>query len=699
MSNKVIGATVGTTTSPAKIAKEIKPIKTVNGVAPDENGNVVINVPSGGGNGVADYAQNDPNGEGYIKNRPFYKETKGVDVVVFSETSVPFASGSELVNGFVEGSFVEGNKYIVKWDGTEYEAYCYVEDGTYCIGNGVLASMTTETDHPFCIVSFGGKACYVYKSTETAESITIGVNGVQETIYHKIGKEYLPDDIGGGSEKLDSEIFNGGDYIIPETSLTMTEFGSGSKTVIHSDGKIKIGETYTVIWNGVKYSCVAKAAGDNAILGNGIYFSLPATDDPFCLRFLNDAELTENVEIFSLDYIATATIEVTTPQTINPKYIPDMYYTEGGMVEILPETEITLTVDDDEGAADPLSTAIFDYIEFQKGVTYIVKINGTEYESVAWEFSAEGNSIVLLGNGALLGVEGGNGEPFLLYGMVGQGSIFVYDGAMETGTLAVSGNIETIHKIDNKYLDLEWLPVINKTKTTLYEGTIELYSLGAPLLEVVDGEEYTVAFNGTEYKCVGHSVTLENEGSSASVQVLGNASMGTYTASFGLSADTGEPFCYECVYQGGEPTMVFLHRTDDTAAVDLKITGTLATPNKLPAEFLPDDRTVANLDGTSFTIGTQVSVSGDTIYNIYAGMKARNLCLNPATITDSDGSTLFNGNIVVDFVNYYEMTDSTTNLLFNWASTIVADGSNAVLLSVAVCRDEGYCYLYAKKLS
>ena len=40
--SKIIGVTVGTPTSPFKMEQEIKPVKTVNGVGPDENGNVVV---------------------------------------------------------------------------------------------------------------------------------------------------------------------------------------------------------------------------------------------------------------------------------------------------------------------------------------------------------------------------------------------------------------------------------------------------------------------------------------------------------------------------------------------------------------------------------------------------------------------------------------------------------------------------------
>ena len=46
MSKKIYGVTVGTPMSPAAIAEKLKPVKTVNGVAPDGNGNVELDVGS-----------------------------------------------------------------------------------------------------------------------------------------------------------------------------------------------------------------------------------------------------------------------------------------------------------------------------------------------------------------------------------------------------------------------------------------------------------------------------------------------------------------------------------------------------------------------------------------------------------------------------------------------------------------------------
>lgn len=44
MKRKIIGVTVGTPHSTAKIEEQLKPVKSVNGVYPDETGNVNVKV-------------------------------------------------------------------------------------------------------------------------------------------------------------------------------------------------------------------------------------------------------------------------------------------------------------------------------------------------------------------------------------------------------------------------------------------------------------------------------------------------------------------------------------------------------------------------------------------------------------------------------------------------------------------------------
>lgn len=72
MNRKIMGVTVGTPISPQKIKEEIKPVQTVNGQAPDENGNVDIEVGGGGGGGIE--RETDPTVPAWAKqpNKPTY---------------------------------------------------------------------------------------------------------------------------------------------------------------------------------------------------------------------------------------------------------------------------------------------------------------------------------------------------------------------------------------------------------------------------------------------------------------------------------------------------------------------------------------------------------------------------------------------------------------------------------------------------
>lgn len=52
MSRKIVGATVTTPLSTAKIEKELKPVRSINGVEPDENGDVKASIDVIDGNEV-----------------------------------------------------------------------------------------------------------------------------------------------------------------------------------------------------------------------------------------------------------------------------------------------------------------------------------------------------------------------------------------------------------------------------------------------------------------------------------------------------------------------------------------------------------------------------------------------------------------------------------------------------------------------
>lgn len=548
-------------------------------------------------NGIADLSQNDPNGEGYVKNRTHWKEVNGVDIVAFPEATVELTSGNNMVNGFVKNSFIEGNKYKVIWNGTEYECICYVEDGTYLLGNGVYLGLTTEKDYPFCIGSYNGAVGFVGKGTETDETITLKIYSKQETIYHKLDKEYLPDDIGGGSAP---DILLSDGVIIPETEVVLDEpWGSGTQSYIHSDLIPTVGETYEVFWNGTKYSCVAKQSGISdadvdIILGNGLSFGLPATEEPFCLRFYyavaGDTQLT--VVVASFDALETVNLRVALPPMIDPKYIPNMYYEEGGWVEVLPETKLTAPYPEGEPGMFVIEE---NYPELVIGTTYKVKWNGAEYTGTAVDGSSMGGpegSVVLCNDGADLST--GEGVVFAILYVAGQ-SFMIQDatGANEL-TVSIFAEGKTIHHIPPKFIkDMygeEEVELFPETALTFAENDGMMMTLVEnPPFVLEAGKTYKVIYNGTEYTCECDPEPL---------------AIGNFGALIGGEL-TGEPFVVVCE----DGVLIVVSLSYETTAT-MSIRGYVV--NKINSKYIDFSDAVPVFDISNLVEGSNVVMAAFT---------------------------------------------------------------------------------------
>lgn len=152
-SGKIRGNTVGTTiprtdfsqTDPTRadyLNGREKIVQTVNGNAPDENGNVVV---SGGGSSVqSDWNQNDSTQPDYVKNRPFYTgdaivETEICDINAMSKTALALWMPNDglMTNGFAikeseafifDGIIEVGKRYVIVANGTRRAPV--VEDGS-----------------------------------------------------------------------------------------------------------------------------------------------------------------------------------------------------------------------------------------------------------------------------------------------------------------------------------------------------------------------------------------------------------------------------------------------------------------------------------------------------------------------------------------------------------------------------------------
>lgn len=255
------------------------------------------------------------------------------------------------------------------------------------------------------------------------------------------------------------------------------------------------------------------------------------------------------------------------------KYLPDgvPYVEEGGMVEILPETTVTF---DEDGVG-----MVEGMISLTVDENYTVKWNGREYVCAAQDASAGvGPGAVFLGNGTGLGLVG-NGEPFIVATMPGEGmAAIALDGSSEV-VVSIYWYGAAIQKLDNRCLDLEWLPVNNyeplveeKTLVVDYTNPAGQSLAGIDLVPLVDGQRVRVDFDGAQY-----DLTAVADGNGAFL--VGNGAI----VNFG--PDTGEPFAL--VFNAVQKLAVAYTLKQGVYAFAMY---TLKA-NRMPAEFLPADAT------------------------------------------------------------------------------------------------------------
>ena len=161
--------------------------------------------------------------------------------------------------------------------------------------------------------------------------------------------------------------------------------------------------------------------------------------------------------------------------------------------------------------------------------------------------------------------------------MLGEGLVLSEDGK----TLSVSGGGGGVPKpLTYDYMP-EGYPTKSVQTTTLMEEQEVAFTLDEEsgvymaqitnAFEIIEGQTYTVNWDGAEYECVGivfHSVLA-----------LGNLSI------YGASNDTGEPFIY--TYDSSQPSAGFTtHDTSASHTISVKTAEEVITP--MAEEFLPN---------------------------------------------------------------------------------------------------------------
>ena len=121
--------------------------------------------------------------------------------VLMEEQEVAFSvMGGGVYGAILTDAFnlVEGQTYMVDWDGTEYECVCGKFNNFLFIGNSYISGGGEDTGEPFVYVP----AQKAFATLDTAPSHTISVKTTAETVI-PMAEEYLPENL---ATKADVEV-------------------------------------------------------------------------------------------------------------------------------------------------------------------------------------------------------------------------------------------------------------------------------------------------------------------------------------------------------------------------------------------------------------------------------------------------------------------------------------------------------------
>ena len=262
------------------------------------------------------------------------------------------------------------------------------------------------------------------------------------------------------------------------------------------------------------------------------------------------------------------------------------------LVEFLSECNPTYNAD--QNAYVAMATAVP-----AVGDTYTIRWNGVDYVCIAQDASVVMPGAVGFGNGENFGLAS-NGEPFAVL-FVNQGGMVVamvmpFDGSEEI-TLAAYKHEENVHKLDNKYIDSEWMATIVDGRGTpaLEEQALTFsvsddsmtYTWNRASAEVMpsveDGKTYIIAVDGVEY--------------TATAKLNADSSDNAIRLTVGTSIDFW-------AYTNGVISMLHLVGYGTNPVHMVGIYEKAKVPNKLPAKFLPDNQSgSADWNATEYEAG------------------------------------------------------------------------------------------------
>lgn len=166
-----------------------------------------INEAAASGGGGADWSQNDPDGDGYIKSRPGGYMTDPVitDADTFTITSTEDGDGTYYgavvavdSSAITPSDYAIGDGVIVDFGGQSYSLTWQLAEGMPACGATVTGAAPDWSAAPFCIIAIFGKdrlqAYYVYLKNAVTSPIQVKIKKAKQTPV-KIPMKYLESDV------------------------------------------------------------------------------------------------------------------------------------------------------------------------------------------------------------------------------------------------------------------------------------------------------------------------------------------------------------------------------------------------------------------------------------------------------------------------------------------------------------------------
>lgn len=249
---------------------------------------------------------------------------------------------------------------------------------------------------------------------------------------------------------------------------------------------------------------------------------------------------------------------------------------------IIPETAL-------EGFTEGYLELVLDVplFDFKLDTEYTVTWDSVEYTVITEKVNVYGVEAIICGNPAILMMEENpedNGQPFaFLYAENEMMMLFLSNDLETTShTVGITQTVTTqkIHKLDDKYINAEWLPqktmvptvgVVETTMTVRSTGENMLPSESYDMNALMSAEYYDVLWNGEVYRYIP---TIFN-----GILLIGNRAI------MGVGIDSGEPFLFGCSDSLGSVRLLVLSDTEATFSITCYNSAVVST---IPEEYLPE---------------------------------------------------------------------------------------------------------------